>query len=448
MRQIRRQLKVGLIWSVLVALGVFTVLVVVKPTQPTKWEDKHAPRNRSGLLMTTAQTPAPVHRPQNQFPSRLYLTRVRMYAEAERYLKNVPHNTTHRQELDIMKVRIYEPDAEFTSPCRWVEHVPENNCPDAEAPLKKALTWSSPERGKILRCLPYFFLAGVNKCGTSTLFFRIQKHPDVTPHAIKETKWINRHRLFPFCSSIETYLDYLQLTSSFIQSKYRQGEVSPYVIGDGTPSYLSTNDFWDMMPGNEGCKEPCVTNADIIHHLNPRARLIIILRNPTTRLYSSYFQKAKLYRSKVSKQGFHDLVVKEIANFKTCLTSQSFRGCCYNYSLSNSFTEALDVRRGIYHVFMSDWMKLFPRDQIHVIKFEDYIKNEKTHLAEIFKFLKLRNLSDEDLENIANMKPANQRHYGAEVGDMLNSTRDLIDRFYKPHNDEFSILMKNKYWNW
>ena len=46
-----------------------------------------------------------------------------------------------------------------------------------------------------LRCLPYFFLIGVKKCGTTELYKLIEKHPDyITPDGNKEPGWFAEGR--------------------------------------------------------------------------------------------------------------------------------------------------------------------------------------------------------------------------------------------------------------
>jgi len=42
-----------------------------------------------------------------------------------------------------------------------------------------------------VRCLPYIYLVGVTKSGTSDLFENIIKHPNIVPGAIKEPMWWN-----------------------------------------------------------------------------------------------------------------------------------------------------------------------------------------------------------------------------------------------------------------
>lgn len=45
-----------------------------------------------------------------------------------------------------------------------------------------------------LHCLPYFFLAGVSKCGSTDIFSRLTGHPQVIPPKQKEPRWFDRRR--------------------------------------------------------------------------------------------------------------------------------------------------------------------------------------------------------------------------------------------------------------
>ena len=40
---------------------------------------------------------------------------------------------------------------------------------------------------------------------------------------------------------------------------------------------------WPQYPGNEGCSEPRVINANHIRHLNPDIKIIVIMRHPVQR---------------------------------------------------------------------------------------------------------------------------------------------------------------------
>ncbi|XP_048254126.1 carbohydrate sulfotransferase 15-like [Haliotis rufescens] len=442
-------------------LGVVFLLscirnIVMEMLHPFKLEQAQVIHRQMLQLvshMQRAEHRVPSHlqnRPNNSGRPWGYHARDDAFLAAVKYLIHARHNMTLWRDLDLMKLQVPQPLSEFTSPCWWVHNVTQNHCPwgmePSRAPLAEIASRKGSGETRVLRCLPYFYIIGQGKSGTTDLFNRLTKHPDVAPHAMKETQWVCRARLRESCSSFETYLNLLQKSANFIQKKHKHNTVNPYITSDATPGYFSYIDFWDMLPGNEGCTEPCVTNADIIHHLNPRAKIILSLRNPTDRLYSYYFFKSAILGRMVSKQDFHDLVNREIGKFNNCLASQSLRGCCYNYTIANSLTEELDLRRGIYHVFLMDWMKVFPSNQIHVQTFEDYTSNETKHLAEIFNFLNLKSLPDAALSKITTLKTAGPRKYGRTVGDMMAGTRVTLDRFYKPHNEELATLMGKDYW--
>ena len=47
------------------------------------------------------------------------------------------------------------------------------------------------------------------------------------------------------------------------------------------------------------------------------------------------------------------------------------------------------LEKGLYVIFLADWFRVFPRKQIHVIRFEDYITDIAGHLKRMFEFLDL-----------------------------------------------------------
>ena len=53
--------------------------------------------------------------------------------------------------------------------------------------------------------------------------------------------------------------------------------------GEGSPSNLHLNSHWDFLPGNENLEEPKYVILDYIHHFLPKAKIIIIFRDPIDR---------------------------------------------------------------------------------------------------------------------------------------------------------------------
>ena len=53
-------------------------------------------------------------------------------------------------------------------------------------------------------CVPYFYLAGAPKAGSTDVYKRIAMHPEVVKPASKETRWFDRAR---FLGTIVTHLN-------------------------------------------------------------------------------------------------------------------------------------------------------------------------------------------------------------------------------------------------
>ena len=53
--------------------------------------------------------------------------------------------------------------------------------------------------------------------------------------------------------------------------------------GDATPDYAAVSLLWRCMEGNQGVEEPRYTTADVIHRLNPHAKVVFIMREPVDR---------------------------------------------------------------------------------------------------------------------------------------------------------------------
>jgi N-acetylgalactosamine 4-sulfate 6-O-sulfotransferase len=55
--------------------------------------------------------------------------------------------------------------------------------------------WYEPPTGnkRVLVCLPYYFVAGFTKCGTTDLYYRMALHPQIYLGSVKEpTFWSKR----------------------------------------------------------------------------------------------------------------------------------------------------------------------------------------------------------------------------------------------------------------
>ncbi|KAL8612525.1 hypothetical protein ACOMHN_053590 [Nucella lapillus] len=307
--------------------------------------------------------------------------------------------------------------------------------------------WMEPGSGEAptVYCVPYFYLVGAPKAGSTDVYKRITMHPEVAKPVSKETRWFDRKRFLdkPHFSS---FLSNFERASGVISRSLDRGtNYHRRIVGDGSPSYFFDNRNWQLMPGNEGCEEPRVTVASHLRHLYPKARLIFILRNPVERLYSSYLYNHGKYEAVTSRT--FDLYAREaIQVYKDCFSRFSVRVCANNATIFQQAKVMLVV--SLYSVFVQDWMKLFPRDQLMFISTEKYNENMPKYLGKLFNFLGLWPVTPDEMRTMTDHSPYNRGQHYSRTGPMLNKTRRLLEDFFRPFNRQLANMLNNPEFLW
>lgn len=308
-----------------------------------------------------------------------------------------------------------------------------------------------------LRCLPYFYIIGQPKCGTTDLFNRLLLHPEVKFTTMKEPHWWTRkrfgyirfkdgfHEYFP----VEDYLDLFDLAARNIQEGFTGNSSEDHsklqlIAGEASASTMWDNQAWSYLHGDEEKAEPPFLAQDFIHKVQPNAKIIIMLRDPVERLYSDY-----LYFKMANKsvEDFHQKVIEAVRLFQSCVSETSIRSCAYNTSLYNAMPVRLNL--GMYIVFLLDWLTVFHREQILVLRLEDYSANLRVTIKKVFDFLSVGPLS-EKLEAVLTKRPMSNTRRAADrsLGPMLPSTRNLLREFHHPFNLKLASVLDNKAFLW
>ncbi|XP_071500903.1 carbohydrate sulfotransferase 15-like [Diadema antillarum] len=314
--------------------------------------------------------------------------------------------------------------------------------PDEYLPGYKSSCWKvEGARQNTIRCLPYFYIVGMPKCGTSDLWMKIVHHPQVVSYrVVKEPHWWTRRRYdgIPF----ERYLERSrEMVTRILQNQSLKGEL---MIGDGSASTMWDNRKWRALFGDlyEG---PPHVMADVIRAVQPEARLIAILRDPVSRLYSDYL----FFNRHTSPEEFHHCIVTAVSLFRNCTTYASARACVYDGQLS--WRKQIHVRLllGIYVVYIRDWLRVFPQHQLMILRLDDWHVNCTNLLPDIFEFLQLERLSSRRVQEICASKPRNSNKKKVEaVGPMFPKTERILRDFYANWNRELSQLLDNNLYMW
>ncbi len=259
-----------------------------------------------------------------------------------------------------------------------------------------------------IRVLPDFLLIGAAKCGTSSAFHYLVQHHNIIPSSEKEigffSAWPKSGKLW-YKSHFPTHLQ------KFVVKKlYRR----KFITGEATPSYL----FAPLVP-------------KMVHKVIPNVKMIVLLRNPVDRAYSSYRMRVRQGYEKLS---FEDAIKNEDARLEgekeKILNDPNYYG--YNYSIYSYLT------RGIYVDQLKVWMDIFPKEQFLVLKTEDLYSQPQKILNHIFDFLSLPSYSVPDLK----------RKNVAKYSDMSPKMRKTLIEFFKPHNERlYQFLGTNFGWD-
>ncbi|XP_077437808.1 carbohydrate sulfotransferase 15-like isoform X2 [Vanacampus margaritifer] len=309
-----------------------------------------------------------------------------------------------------------------------------------------------------MRCLPYFYIIGQPKCGTTDLFHRLLLHPDVKFNIMKEPHWWTRKRFgyirfkdgFQESFPVEDYLDLFDLAAYNIQESSAENSpgdrhhLTQLITGEASASTMWDNQAWSYLHGDREESEPPFLAQDFIHKVQPDAKIIIMLRDPAERLYSDY-----LYFKTANKsaEDFHQKVVESVQLFQSCLSEKSLRSCVYSTSLSNSMPVRLNL--GIYIVFLLDWLTVFHREQILVLRLEDYAANLQGTVEKVFDFLNVGPLSKQ-AEAALTKRPLSNTRRAADrsLGPMLPSTRNFLWEFHQAFNRKLASVLHNQAFLW
>jgi hypothetical protein len=185
----------------------------------------------------------------------------------------------------------------------------------------------------------------------------------------------------------------------------RQGE--PGLNLDASPYYL----YHPAVPAR-------------MHALLPDAKLIVLLRDPVRRAYSHYWHERDKDRESLS---FEDAIAAEPARLGQS-EAQLATG-----ELASSREHQLHsyLARGRYAEQLERWYAHYPREQVLVLRFEDFVGAPLAGLNRTLEFLGLPPMTTLDLE------ARNTRKYPP----MSEETAARLRDYYAPHNRRLEALL-------
>src|SRR5579871_6835655 len=272
--------------------------------------------------------------------------------------------------------------------------------------------------------LPNFFLAGAPKSGTTSLYHYLDQHPEIYMSRVKEPHYFSpeirleklsprlRPRAEADARKLRDYLDGPMLEKRFggpisewsDYLKLFRGADGSKAIGEASVCYL-----WS---------ESAAAN---IRRRIPKARIILILRNPVDMVFSMYLHNR---RSEGSSLSFGEAIQKGLEQ----------RGGGFDI-----FHPFLDL--GLYHDQVKRVLDVFPKEQVRIYWYEEYKSKPLRMLADIFRFLEVD----------TRFRPDMSRRYleaGAPAVAMESADRAFLSNFYRADVEKLGALLKRDLSSW
>lgn len=239
---------------------------------------------------------------------------------------------------------------------------------------------------------PDFVIAGTQRGGTTSLHAYLRGHPNIATPAKKEIHFLTDR----FERGAEWYI-----------GQFPRDVPDGTLVGEATPYAL----FHPRAPQR-------------LYDVAPDARIIVLLRNPVDRAYSHYLHERARGHEPLS---FEDALAAEPERLH-CLEERLASG---DLLASDMHKRASYVARGRYARQLERWLKVFPRDQLHILRSEDLYANPADVTKHVTDFLGLPPLQGD----------AFSTHNATAGPPMREETRKYLEREFAADNAHLAEIL-------
>lgn len=198
--------------------------------------------------------------------------------------------------------------------------------------------------------LPNFLVAGFPKCGSTSLHYYFNEHPDIFMPQQKELHFF----------TYDILVRQNKGKGDREVKKFHIGTLSEYeecyknadghtAIGDASPSYAN---YREAIP-------------KIKKILGEKVKIIVVVRDPIKRAYSNYLHLVREDRETLS---FYDALMEEERRIKAGYAD------FWYYTFNSLYAEKIQHLKAAF-------------EDVYVLTFEDFIENSSDRIKDIYRFL-------------------------------------------------------------
>lgn len=252
------------------------------------------------------------------------------------------------------------------------------------------------------RSMPEYVIIGGQRCGTTSLYQYLIEHPAIAAATTKEVHYFDLN----FERGVGWYRGHFP-TTAYLQAVARRTGLRA-TTGEASPYYL----FHPRAP---------YRLADML----PDARLIVMLRDPVSRLISHFHHEVALGHEDRSLERAIELEPERLAGEEArILREPTYHSWTHQH---HSY-----FARGIYADQLQRWFSVFPRERFLIVESRRFFEDPTSGLDQVLTFLGLPPQHRTEF-GVHNARPYSPFHERLEA--------ELYQR-YAAHNERLYALLE------
>jgi hypothetical protein len=246
---------------------------------------------------------------------------------------------------------------------------------------------------------PNFMIIGAQRAGTTSLYNYLCLHPQILPPAVKELHWFHAgpkedDGYHTGHKSQQWYEEQFQTKKNFFHLPL---PLKKKLTFEATPEYL----FHPVIAKN-------------VALLYPSTKIIVLLRDPLERAISQYYHEKKygFIEPELSIEDFfaRDHAIAAAEEPKLIKDSNYY---------SHSYEHHCPISRSNYGKQLDRWLRVFPRQQIHIARSEELFCTPYQVLKPICSFLGIQPFPTVPEKRLATFNSCERAHLSNEQKEKL-----------------------------